>query len=249
MKKKIRFLIYALIIMGFILINTNSCKKDEPTKKDPIITWTNPYEISYGTMLSDIQLNATANVAGTFVYTPDIGIVLNIGVNQLLKVNFTPTDAANYNTVTKTVTINVSAVTTVIDVENNVYNTVIIGTQTWMQENLKTTKYRNGTAIPNITDDTAWTTQTTGAYCWYNNDIANKTNYGAFYNYYTVVDSRNLCPTGWHVPTDAEWTILTTYLGGASIAGIKMKATTFWASSNTGTVNSSGFTAFPGWLP
>ena len=138
---------------------------------------------------------------------------------------------------------------TVTDIDGNVYKTVTIGTQCWMAENLKTTKYRNGDPIPNVTDNAAWGALYTGAYCWYNNDAATyRADYGALYNWFTVDDSRNLCPTGWHVPTDTEWTTLTTYLGGESVAGGKLKETCFthWTSPNTGATNSSGFTALPG---
>jgi len=137
---------------------------------------------------------------------------------------------------------------TVTDIDGNIYKTVKIGTQWWMAENLKTTKYRNGDAIDNITDNASWRSLTTGAYCWYNNDLANKAAYGALYNFYTIADSRNIAPTGWHVATDAEWTTLTTYLGGASLAGGKLKenGTTHWQSPNAGATNESGFTAMPG---
>ena len=142
-----------------------------------------------------------------------------------------------------------SDITTVSDIEGNVYNTVQIGTQTWMKENLKTTRYSDGSDIPNITDNTEWEVQTEGAFCWYDNDSTtyNET-YGAMYNYYAVVDSRNLCPTGWHVPTDTDWTNLSDYLGGLNIAGGKLKetGTTHWESPNNGADNSSGFTALPG---
>lgn len=104
---------------------------------------------------------------------------------------------------------------TVADIDGNVYNTVLIGTQCWMKENLKTTTYKNGTAIPNVTDANAWSILTTGAYAWYNNDISWKDKYGALYNWYTTVDPNMLCPAGWHVPTDGEWTDLTDYIGGA----------------------------------
>ena len=92
---------------------------------------------------------------------------------------------------------------TVKDIDGNVYHTVTIGTQIWMVENLKTTKYRNGDGIPNVTDNTQWGNLTTWAYCNYNNDAANGTKYGKLYNWYAVNDSRNIAPTGWHVPTDA----------------------------------------------
>ncbi len=136
---------------------------------------------------------------------------------------------------------------TLNDADGNVYHIVTIGTQVWTLENLKTTKYNDGVTIPNVTDNTAWTNLLTSAYCWYNNDISNKSSYGAIYNWYTV-NTRKLCPTGWHVPSDTEWTTLTTYLGGESVAGIKLKenGTTHWSSPNTGATNESGFTALPG---
>ena len=147
-------------------------------------------------------------------------------------------------TSSKTITFNFTACT---DYDNNNYATVQIGTQIWMAENLKTTHYKNGAAItyPGA-DNTAWQNNTTGAYAWYNNDsVTYSATYGALYNWYAV-NTGNLCPTGWHVPTDAEWTTLTTYLGGESIAGGKLKATTLWSPPNTGATNSSGFTALPG---
>jgi len=134
------------------------------------------------------------------------------------------------------------------DIDGNAYNSVTIGTQTWMKQNLNVTHYRNGDAIPNVIDNTAWSNITTGAYCNYENDANVAIYYGRLYNWYSVVDSRNLCPTGWHVPSDAEWTILTDYLGGANIAGSKLKetGTLHWNSPNTGATNQSGFTALPG---
>jgi len=140
------------------------------------------------------------------------------------------------------------AQTTVTDYDGNVYNTITIGTQVWMQKNLKVTHYRNGELIPNITNDTAWSNLTSGAYCDYNNTPSNNATYGELYNWYTVVDLHNLCPTSWHVPTDAEWTILTDYLGGESVAGGKLKetTTTHWQNPNTGATNESDFTALPG---
>jgi uncharacterized protein (TIGR02145 family) len=118
-----------------------------------------------------------------------------------------------------------------------------------MAENLRTTKYSDSTEIPNVTDNTAWEALTTGAYCNYNNTTSADTiaTYGRLYNWYAATDSRNIAPAGWHVPTDAEWTTLTTYLGGESVAGGKMKETgiTHWISPNTGATNESGFSATP----
>lgn len=140
--------------------------------------------------------------------------------------------------------------TIVTDIDGNVYHTVTIGTQTWLVENLKTTKYRNGDPIPNVTVNANWIALTTGAYSWYNNNESAYNAYGILYNGYSVADNRNIAPLGWHVPTDAEWTTLTTFLGGESVAGGKLKGvgTAHWQSPNTGASNSCGFTALPGGL-
>jgi uncharacterized protein (TIGR02145 family) len=137
----------------------------------------------------------------------------------------------------------------ITDIDNNIYNTVTIGTQTWMVENLKTTRYRDGSSIPEVKDAIAWGNLTSGAFCWYNNDQATyKNTYGALYNFYTTQDSRHLCPSGWHVPTRFEWETLADYLGGESIAAGKLKetGTVNWKSPNTGATNECGFTALPG---
>ena len=136
------------------------------------------------------------------------------------------------------------------DADGNEYKTVIIGTQTWMAENLKTTSYNDGTAIPLVTDGTEWGALTTPAYCFYNNDEATYGDtYGALYNFYAASNA-DLCPDGWHVPNASEWATLTTYLGGDSIAGGELKETglSHWLSPNTGATNESGFTALPGGL-
>ena len=177
MKNKNRVWIYSLVVMGFVLMLSNGCKKKDDNKG-----------------------------------------------------NSTPIP------------------TTITDIDGNVYHTVTIGTQVWMVENLKVTKYRNGDPIPNITDGTQWGNLTIGAYCNYNNDANNTATYGRLYNWYALNDSRNIAPSGWHVPTDAEWTELTNYLGGESVAGGKLKeiGTTHWYSPNSGATNETGFTALPG---
>jgi len=102
----------------------------------------------------------------------------------------------------------------VTDIDGNVYPTVIIGSQEWMAENLKVTKYRDGTSITNVTDSSSWRALTTEAYCIYNNNVSNEgETYGALYNWYAVVDSHNIAPEGWHVPTDDEWKELEMALG------------------------------------
>ena len=142
----------------------------------------------------------------------------------------------------------------ITDSEGNTYKTVYIGTQQWMAENLKVSKYNDGTVIPNVTDNTAWSNLTTGAWAYYNNDAANNAKYGKLYKWYAVSPTtngnKNVCPTGWHVPTDAEWTVLTDYLGGLTVAGGKMKEVgiTSWNSPNTDATNTSLFTGLPGGL-
>ncbi len=135
------------------------------------------------------------------------------------------------------------------DVDDNVYTSVTIGNQVWMVENLKTTKYSNGdiigTTIPTTLNISG---ESTPKYQWAYDDIeVNVATYGRLYTWYAVTDNRNICPTGWHVPTDTEWITLTTYLGGTSIAGGKLKetGTAHWPSPNTGATNETGFTALP----
>ncbi len=137
----------------------------------------------------------------------------------------------------------------VTDIEGNKYKTVIIGTQEWMGENLKVSKFNDGTSIPNVKDSSVWVKLITGAWCNYdNNDSLGKV-YGKLYNWYAVSKNtngdKNVCPTGWHVPIDDEWNVLVDYLGGEIIAGGKMKGVDnkMWDTLAT---NTSFFTALPG---
>jgi uncharacterized protein (TIGR02145 family) len=149
------------------------------------------------------------------------------------------------------------------DGDNNYYPVVQIGTQLWMAENLKTTKYNDGTAIPNITDNTAWAALNTGAYSDYNNTPANSTIYGRLYNWFAVDNNaatkvasnggKNVCPISWHVSSDAEWSNLLISIGAKYASGqfdtggkLTETGTTHWASPNTGATNETGFTALPG---
>jgi len=141
---------------------------------------------------------------------------------------------------------------TVSDIDKNIYHMVTIGAQVWLVENLRVTHYRNGDPIPNVTADAQWKTLTTGAYCMYDNLAGNAGTYGLLYNWYTVNDARKICPLGWHVPTETEWSALSSFLGGKNIAGGKMKSTGtieqgngLWYSPNAGATNSSGFSALP----
>ncbi|MFC1784718.1 fibrobacter succinogenes major paralogous domain-containing protein [Candidatus Neomarinimicrobiota bacterium] len=144
---------------------------------------------------------------------------------------------------------------TVTDIDGNIYEIATIGNQVWMAENLKVSKYRNGDAITNVTNDAEWSNLSTGAYCSYDNDDSNITTYGLLYNWFTVNDNRNLAPAGWHIPTDEEWKQLEMYIGMSQTVvdnpgyqrtqvGRMLKSTNGW-NYNEGT-NSSGFTALPG---
>ena len=191
--------------------------------------------------------------------TNSVGTVYgnSISFNTITAILFNP--ALNYGSIS--------------DIDGNIYKTIQIGNQTWMAENLKTTKFNNNNAIPFVSDDIEWINLTTPAYCWYDkNEITYKSTYGALYNWYTAVDSRKICPTGWHLPSDGEWTILENYLiaNGYNFDGSKnenkiaksLAATSDWEPSEEwgsfaqiGSIgdtdfpayrNKSGFTALPG---
>jgi len=136
----------------------------------------------------------------------------------------------------------------VSDIDGNTYSTVKIGNQLWMGENLKVTHFRNGEAIPQITDNVLWCSAENAAYCYYNNDSANRNRYGALYNLYVVNDSRNIAPEGWHIPSFAEIEELMAFLGGELVAGGKLKksGSDEWLYPNILATNKSGFTALPG---
>jgi uncharacterized protein (TIGR02145 family) len=146
--------------------------------------------------------------------------------------------------------------TILCDLDDNIYTTIIVGTQEWTIENFKCTKYSDGSSIINIILDAAWSADVTGAYCWYNNSITYKVPYGALYNWYAVTNVKGLVylerggiqELGWRIPTDTDINTLITFLGGSTVAGGKLKevGVTHWDTPNTGASNSSGFTGLPG---
>jgi uncharacterized protein (TIGR02145 family) len=160
----------------------------------------------------------------------------------------------SFSTGTPTLGIRCPGTPSVTDIDGNIYHTVQIGTQCWTQSNLKVSKYRNGDIIPPGPGHTTWQNTIAGAYAIYNYNSLNDSLYGKLYNNYAVTDTRGLCPTGWHVPTDGEWNSLVNFLGGSGIAGGALKSTVTqptlggWASPNTGASNSLGFTAGPSGL-
>ena len=252
---------------------TNSCKKDDndPTGQIPVLTTTavsniNPTTASCGgNITSDggatvtvrgvcwstnqnptIADSKTTDGTGAGSFTSNI-TGLTAGTIYYVRAYATNSAGTGYGSA-MSFTTQGGTTGTVTDIDGNVYNTVTIGTQVWMVENLKTTKYRDGTSIPNVTDNISWSNLTTGAYCDYSNTPSNSATYGKLYNWYAATNAHNIAPTGWHVPTDADWTTLTTYLGGEGVAGGKLKetGTTHWQSPNIGATNETGFTALPG---
>jgi uncharacterized protein (TIGR02145 family) len=228
--------------LAIAVIATHGCKQTEsdPTpvavvKTDPVITWANPADVFNWTALSSTQLNATANVAGTFVYTPGLGKALAIGDNQELKVEFTPTDVSKYNAVSKTVNINIKPFTeTVTDIDGNVYTTVKLGDQIWMAENLKTTKLNDNTPITeykHFNPDRStfpWSSTTNPQMLFQWADVSDLNNlypndlsfdfYGAHYNH-LAIQSGKLAMPGWRIPTQQDFIVLKNFLANQGHTG------------------------------
>jgi uncharacterized protein (TIGR02145 family) len=144
------------------------------------------------------------------------------------------------------------------DQQGNVYRTIIIGSQEWMAENLKTGTYRNGDPVAEVTDNAQWQGLSTGAWAYHNNDAQLECPYGRLYNWFAVADPRNLCPSGWHVPSDAEWSALIGHLdpthdpaavgvqSGAAGGALKSAGQLYWQFPNADATNNAGFSALPG---
>lgn len=263
MNQKIRFIWLAIVVLA-----TNGCNQTEsdPTiqKIDPTIIWANPADLFNWTTLSSIQLNATANVAGTFVYTPSLGTALNIGDNQELKVDFTPTDVSKYNIVSKTVKINIKPFTeTVTDIDGNIYKTIKLGNQVWMAENLKTTKLNDNTPLteykhfnPNRSTF-PWfsTTNPQMLFQWvpaidlnnlYPDDLPFDY-YGAYYNQFAI-QSGKLAMNGWRLPTQQDFIELANFLKSQGHTGNEttvLKSKIGWATSVGNGTDLYGFEVRP----
>ena len=264
--------------MGVIGILTNSCKKDDniPMAQIPELTTSAVVNISQTT--ADCGGNITSDGGAKVIYhgvcwsinqmptTTDSNRIawtsVEIFTNNIagLKANTTyyvrafaiNSAGTGYGNEVSFTTLEEETLT---DIEGNVYQTITLGTQVWMAENLKTTKYRDGTSIPNVTDKFAWRDLSTDAYCDYDNTPSNSDTYGRLYNWYAVTNSHNICPTGWHVPSLDEWETLDIYAGRTTDgerhkAGGRLKETdtTHWEFPNTEASNESGFTGLPGGL-
>jgi uncharacterized protein (TIGR02145 family) len=179
------------------------------------------------------------------------GTVESHSISDIINVNFLSVSQSQHSCGATNVHNPAKTYGSMIDQQGNVYKTILIGTQDWMAENLKTSIYQNGEPIAtNLTDEEWQNTINSqiGAWVFYNKDSQYECPYGKLYNWYAVADPRHVCPTGWHVPTDAEWTTLTNYLGGEVVAGGKMKSTgtQYWIAPNTDATNESGFSGLPG---
>jgi len=186
--------------------------------------------------------NKIVNGISLGIYSTQISGLI-IGSTYFVRTYATNASGTAYSN-TRTIT---TALPPVVDIDGNYYDTVHIGDQIWFKQNLKTTRYKNGGNIPYVLGNSDWQNLTTGAWSYYTHNTSTNAVYGKLYNWFTTKGD-TLCPTGWHVPTDTEWSTLTTYLGGEIIAGGKMKSvgTAYWDSPNTAASNESGFTALPG---
>jgi uncharacterized protein (TIGR02145 family) len=203
-----------------------------------------PYTVSLHYSLDDGQtwLGPARSVSG------DVGKNIGSGLNKSLVWNVL---ADRENLKGEALRLKVLAKTedenTVTDIDGNTYPTVRIGIQIWMKENLKTSRYRDGSAILTGLSNEQWSETNTGAFAVYDDNPRNDKIFGKLYNWYAVADPRGLCPAGWHVPSHTEWETLEEFLGGVKVAGGKMKAVSeLWNSSNVEASNQSGFSALPG---
>ena len=262
MSKSTKFRLSYLVLTGFLLIVAVSCKNNAllpvvvtnkltAVSTNSVTCWGNvPADAgaaisARGACWSTSPNPTTANskstsTAGTGQFSTSV-TGLTMGTKYYIRCYATNSTGTAYGS-------QLTFTTLLADVSGNIYHTVTIGTQVWMAENLKTSKYRDGKIISKLTNPISWTNFPSGAYCSYDNSTADSISYGNLYNWSAVHDSRYLAPTGWHIPTKAEVLTLITYLGGQSVAGDKLKeiGNTHWSGSYALATDSNGFTALPG---
>jgi uncharacterized protein (TIGR02145 family) len=258
--KKI-FRIYQII--GLILVFTSSCELEKPASLPELTTlplsditsisatgggsvsWNGGATItSRGVCWSTnfnptISDNTTTDGVGEGSFTSSL-TGLTSGTDYYIRAYATNSAGTAYGN-------KIIFTTPLTDVDGNIYYTTRIGDQVWITENLRTTKLNDKTSISNITDNSIWSTLSTPAYSWYRNqETVDDQKYGVLYNWFTI-NTGKLCPAGWHVPDEEEWSVLTEYLGGEWEAGGKLKeqGLVHWISPNTGALNIFGFTALP----
>ncbi|MBT4338344.1 MAG: hypothetical protein HOD63_07130 [Bacteroidetes bacterium] len=259
-------LVSLLLFFAFIFINCNE-EVVPPTKSKPVVETEVVSNIGMttatcgGEVINDgnssitergvcwskqqnptVSDNKTANGAGTGSFVSEL-TQLDMNTTYYVKAYAINSIGTSYGS-------SVSFTTkdeTVTDIDGNLYHVVTIGQQVWMVENLKVTRFRNGDLISNVTDQNQWYGLTTPALCYYDNDINYKATYGVIYNGYVVVDTRDICPEGWKIPSDQDFDELAAFLGYDDVAGGKLKetGTTHWEAPNTGATNETGFTALP----
>ena len=253
-----------LALMCFLSVITTSCEKDSTPLQLPTINSSKIFALSSNavTIKSTFDVNKEDTVRNIGVcwssqpnptiYNNFTGSSLNDSIMYSRIEGLTPNTkyyarvyASNSEIETYGNEIEFTTNNTAVDVEGNQYNTVTIGTQVWMVENLKTTKFNDGTAIGYINSASNWTEINSPSYCFYEYNILNKSFYGVLYNWQSV-NSNKLCPSGWRIPTDADWKELADYLGGESVAGGLLKSTrNYWESPNYEATNYSGFSGLP----
>jgi uncharacterized protein (TIGR02145 family) len=263
-KMKDRVGTFSLLITGLYLIFTCSCKKEKSItlpelSTKPFSTITSSSVVTGGSVTSDggslilsrgvcwsenvdptISDNYTSDGKGGGTFFSSIK-GLTSGTGYYVRAYATNIAGTSYGN-------EFIFITPLTDIDGNVYNTVKIGDQVWMTQNLKTTRFYDNIRIPQVADNSAWANLTTPGWCWYANDeFGNGPVYGALYNWFAVSTDK-LCPNGWHVPSEKEWIILSYYLGGDSIASGKLKevGADHWSTPNAGASNEFGFTALPG---
>lgn len=271
MKNKISL----LIITSFFVIVLSGCNKKSPTENTPVTFILQGVVSDNGAEYLGSGAEPVVNALVTITNQADAQSIFSGSTNEQgeysiqisasgqYKLQVTGNDIETHEQqileITGNMTLDITVNRTVTDIDGNVYRTVKIGYQWWMAENLKVTNYRNGEAIPNVTNNTTWAGLSTAARCAYDNNETTADTYGYLYNWYAVDDSRTIAPVGWHVPSDEEWKELEVYLGmsqsqadslglrGTDEGGkIKETGTAHWQSPNTGATNESGFSALPG---
>ena len=218
---------YSLLIVLIVSKGYSQTQQNINTNSGTVSNWIN--------QIDSIRFNSNTN---------EMEVILQSGSNESHALG-----EINNVTFSTTAIAPCGGLDSITDVDGNVYTLVEIGNQCWFGENLKTTKFDDGSEIPYVTNQTAWNSATTPARRYPNNsDVTLGNAIGLLYNWYTVEDQRLLCPVGWHVPSDTEFVELVNYLGGELVAGgkLKMAGTEYWQSPNTGATNSIGFNGLPG---